>query len=41
MTHNGNIKMFDNVARHVKLEEDHLGSEKGTGEAYMVSSSKG
>jgi hypothetical protein len=41
LTHNDNIKTFDDVAHHVELEENRLGSEKGIGEAYMASSSKG
>ena len=35
LTHNENIKTFDDVARHVELEEDHLLSEKPANEAFM------
>ena len=35
LTHNDNIKTFDDVARHVKLEEDRLLTEKHIQEAFM------
>ena len=35
LTHNENIKTFDDVARHVELEEDHLLSENPANEAFM------
>ena len=38
LTHNENIKTFDDVARHVELEEDRLLSEKPTNEAFMTES---
>ena len=40
LTHNDNIKTFDDVARHVKLEEDRLLVDKPYGEAYMTVSKK-
>ena len=40
LTHNDNIKTFDDVARHVKLEEDRLLVDKPYGEAYMTESMK-
>ena len=36
LTHNDNIKTFDDVARHVELEEDHLFAEKPIQEAFMI-----
>ena len=36
LTHNDNIKTFDDVARHVELGEDHLLVDKSYGEAYMT-----
>ena len=38
LTHNQNIKTFDDVARHVELEEDRLLSEKPANEAFMTES---
>jgi hypothetical protein len=38
LTHNDSIKKFEDVARHVELEEDRLMAEKGVEEAYLVSS---
>ena len=35
LTHNDNIKTFDDVARHVKLKEDCLFAEKPIQEAFM------
>ena len=40
LTNNDNIKTFDDVARHVKLEEDRLLGDKPYGEAYMTESMK-
>ena len=39
LTHN-NIKNFDDVARHVELEEDHLLLDNPNGETYMIESKK-
>ena len=36
LTHNDNIKTFDDVARYVELEEDHLLAEKPVQEAFMT-----
>ena len=36
LTHNNNIKTFDDVARHVKLEEDCLLAKKPVQEAFMT-----
>ena len=36
LTHNDNIKTFNDVARHVELEEDHLLAEKPIQEAFMT-----
>ena len=36
LTHNDNIKTFDEVACHVKLEEDHLLAEKPVQEVFMI-----
>ena len=38
LTHNENIKTFDDVARHAELEEDRLLSEKPANEAFMTES---
>ena len=35
-THNDNIKTFDDVARHVELEEDRLLAKKLVQEAFMT-----
>ena len=35
LTHNDNIKTFDDVARHVELEGDRLLAEKPVQEAFM------
>ena len=40
LTHSDNIKTFDDVARHVKLEEDCLLANKPYGVAYMTQSKK-
>ena len=36
LTHNNNIKTFDDVARHVELEKDRLIAEKPVQEAFMI-----
>ena len=36
LTHNDNIKTFDDVARHVELEEDRFLVEKPVQEAFMI-----
>ena len=36
LTHNDNIKTFDNVACHVELEEDRLLAEKPVQKAFMI-----
>ena len=36
LTHNDNIKTFDDVARHVELEKDHLLAKKLVYEAFMT-----
>ena len=40
LTHNDSIKTFDDVARHVELEEDCLFADKSSGQAYMTESNK-
>jgi hypothetical protein len=35
LTHNDNIKTFDDVARHVELEEDRLYAKKPINEAFI------
>jgi hypothetical protein len=35
LTHNDNIKTFDDVARHVELEEDRLHAGKLINEAFI------
>jgi len=35
LTHNDNIKTFDDVARHVELKEDRLYAEKLINEAFI------
>ena len=40
LTHNENIKTFDDIARHVELEEDRFLTFKPYGEAYMTESKK-
>ena len=40
LTHNDNIKTFDDVARHVELEKDCLLTDKPHEEAYMTESKK-
>ena len=40
LTHNDNIKTFDDVARYVELEKDRLLADKPYGEAYMTESKK-
>ena len=40
LTNNDNIKTFDDVARHVGLEEDRLLTDKSSGQAYMTESNK-
>lgn len=39
LTYNDNIKTFDDVSRHLELEEDRLGSEHDVTEAHMAESS--
>ena len=36
LTYNDNIKTFDDVARHIKLEEDQFLVEKPVQEAFMI-----
>ena len=36
LTHNDNIKIFDDVARHVKLEKDRLFIKKMIHKAFMT-----
>ena len=38
LTHYENIKTFDDVARHVELEEDRLFAEKPIQKAFMIKS---
>ena len=38
LTHNDNIKTFDDVARHVELEEDRLLAERLVHEVFMTES---
>ena len=38
LTHSDNIKTFEDVARHVELEEDRLMSDKSTEQAFVSSS---
>ena len=40
LTHNDNIKTFDDVAQHVELEEDRLLADKSNGHAYTNESNK-
>ena len=40
LTHNDNIKTFDDVARHVELEEDRLLIDKPVEQAYITESKK-
>ena len=40
LTHNDNIKTFDDFAQHVALEEDCLLVDKSTGQTYMTESKK-
>ena len=40
LTHKVNIKTFDDVARHVELEEDRLLADKSSGQTYMIESNK-
>ena len=40
LTHNDNVKTFDDVAQHVELEEDRLLAAKSTRQAYMTESNK-
>ena len=40
LTHNDNIKTFDDVARHVKLEEDRLLADEFSRQTYMTESNK-
>ena len=39
LTHNKNIKTFDDAARHVELEEERLGAAKFFGQVFVVKSS--
>ena len=36
LTHNDNIKTFDDVARHIELEKDRVLAEKPIQEAFMT-----
>ena len=38
LTHNDNIKTFNDVTQHVELEEDRLLANKPSGHAYMIES---
>ncbi|KAK0574754.1 hypothetical protein LWI29_028537 [Acer saccharum] len=40
MTHNDNIKTFDDISRHVELEDECLKAAKASGQLYMAESSK-
>ncbi|KAI9169131.1 hypothetical protein LWI28_007482 [Acer negundo] len=40
MTHNDNIKNFDDISRHVELEDERLEAAKAFGQLYMVESRK-
>ncbi|KAK0607489.1 hypothetical protein LWI29_015731 [Acer saccharum] len=40
MTHNDNIKTFDDISRHVELEDERLEASKASGQLYVVESSK-
>lgn len=40
MTHNDNIRMFDDIQRHLKLEDEHLETAKASSKLYMTYSSK-
>ena len=40
LTHNDNIKTFDDVARHVELEEDRLLVEKPVQKAFMIENNR-
>ncbi|KAK0607697.1 hypothetical protein LWI29_018803 [Acer saccharum] len=40
MTHNDNIKTFDDISRHVELEDERLEAAKASGQLYMAESSK-
>jgi hypothetical protein len=35
LTHNNNIKTFDDVVRHVEIEKDQLLAEKPVSEAFI------
>ena len=38
MTHNDNIKTFDDIARHLELEDERLEAAKSSGQAYVAES---
>ena len=38
MTHNDNMKTFDDISRHVKLEDERLEATKASGQLYMAES---
>ncbi|KAK0585875.1 hypothetical protein LWI29_035524 [Acer saccharum] len=38
MTHNDNIKTFDDISLHVKLEDERLEATKASGQLYMAES---
>ena len=40
MTHNDNIKTFDDISRHVELEDECLEAAKASSQLYMAESSK-
>ncbi|KAK0584277.1 hypothetical protein LWI29_010428 [Acer saccharum] len=40
MTHNDNIKTFDDISLHVKLEDERLEAAKASSQLYMAESSK-
>lgn len=40
MTHNENIKIFDDISRHLELEEESLEATKSSDEGFVAESSK-
>ncbi|TXG72586.1 hypothetical protein EZV62_001165 [Acer yangbiense] len=40
MTHNDNIKTFNDISHHVELEDDRLEATKASGQLYMAESSR-
>ena len=40
LTHNDNIKTFDDVTRHVEIEEDRLLVDKPSRQVYMIESKR-